>query len=104
MKGTLSKLGNKGGSCQYFKTFSPVEMITFIRLIMLNGLVLSMRFDHKFKNKEEDPETGNDLCTRMLGDNSNIQWKDLKSCFHWFIPESLNPRRKRYLIAKKRMY
>ena len=55
--------------------------MAFIGLMILNGLIPKMRFEHEFKTQEEDPETVNDLCATMFGDNSNIQWKEFKLCF-----------------------
>ena len=81
MKGLLSKIGHIERLNQDFKTFSLIEMIALIGLIMLNGIMLSMGFEYEFKTQEDDPVTGNDLHSRLLVHNVNKRWKEFKSCF-----------------------
>ena len=45
---------------------------------MFNGLIPSMRFEYKFKMKQEDLVVGNHLCTRTLGENARRRWKEFK--------------------------
>ena len=65
MKGLLSIIGYEGQLHQGFKDFSPMEMMAFIGLIMLNSLTLRMRL-HKFKTQQEDPVAANDLRARIF--------------------------------------
>jgi len=71
LKGLLSNIGHNRRSYSRFKPFTPIEVIAHIGLIILNGLIPSMRFEYKFKSQIEDPVAGNDLCARIFGENVN---------------------------------
>ena len=81
MKVLVSNLVHEGGSYQFFKAFSPVEIMALIELITLNSLMLIMRFEHECKTQEEDSMAGNYLRTRAFGDNENRWWREFKLFF-----------------------
>ena len=56
----------------------PIEIITFIVLIILIRLMPSVVFEYKFKAQMEDYVIGNDLCARIFGDSIAKHWKELK--------------------------
>ena len=64
-----------------FKLLIPIEIMTFIRLIILNSLSQSMRFEYKFKSQKEDLIAGNDLYIRMFRKNAEFCWKEFKYYF-----------------------
>ena len=91
MRGLLSNLGYERGLCQYFKAFSPVEMMAFVRLTMLNVLMSSMRLESKFKTQEEDPTVRNHLYSMLFGENANKWSKEFKLCVSLLILELNHP-------------
>ena len=81
LKGLLSNIGHHSCTYSAFKPFSLLEIMNFIRLIIFNGLVPSMRFEYKFKTQIEDPVAGNDLFARVFRENAERYWKEFKYFF-----------------------
>ena len=65
-----------------------------IRLIIFIRLVLSIRFEYKFKTQIEESIAGNDLCTRVFGENTEHHWKDFKYYFSLIDPRAIVPLKK----------
>ena len=70
LKDLLSNIRYHSRAYSTFKPFSLLEIMKFIGLIIFNGLVPSTKFEYKFKTQMEDPIAGNDLCTRVFGENT----------------------------------
>jgi hypothetical protein len=68
--------------------------MAFIGLIILNSLILSIRFKYKFKMQMEDPVVGNDLYTRIFRENVERHWKEFKYYFSLTNPRATLPSKK----------
>ena len=53
----------------------PFKSIAFVGLLILSGLVLSMRFEYKFKNQLEDLVAGYSLYNKIFSNNAQHHWK-----------------------------
>ena len=62
IKGLLSYAGHQGRSGESFKLFSPCKIVTFIEIMILNGLSQVFNLD---VNLKIDPVAVNDLCARI---------------------------------------
>ena len=68
--------------------------MTFIGLIALNGLMSSIRFECKFKMKQEDHVAWHYLFVRIFGDSASRCWKEFKLNFSLFGPRATPPSKK----------
>ena len=67
LKGLPSNLGYQNRTCSKFKPLSPIEMMVFVGLAVLDGLMPSTRFECTFKIQMEPPVTRNESRARIFG-------------------------------------
>ena len=80
-KAMLACAGDKGASYSNFQYFSIDEIRSHLGLYLLQGVSPSPQVEQKFKNSEEDPVNGSELCHRVFGESGPRRHKEFKAFF-----------------------
>ena len=80
-KAVLGNFGDIDGQYPGFTSFKIREVRRFIGLLILNGLNVSPRLEYKFKNQDQDPVNGNNLCASVFGSNAAQRLKEFRAAF-----------------------